>query len=110
MFRRTITGLAVAAAAVAGVVTAAPAQAATIGCSSRSPQGEQICVTSISYNRSIDVSTVHFTLSGPWTDYRVYANGGSDLYYPGSNTYPVDGHLTTSFCASEGTTHWYACS
>ncbi|MEU0936017.1 hypothetical protein [Embleya sp. NPDC005971] len=108
MFRKMITTLAVAAATAAGVVSAAPAQAAD-RCSPTTRYGERICVTGVIYNRADDVSSVLFTLTGPWTDYRVSANGKSALYYPGNNALGVNGHLTTSVCVSEATTHWLAC-
>ncbi|WP_424643126.1 hypothetical protein [Embleya sp. AB8] len=110
LFRKTITTLAVAAAtaAVAGVVTAAPAQAAT-GCSPTNGYGERLCVTSVNYDPRDGLTSIQFTLAGPWTDYRVSANDTSNLYYPGANSIGVDGRLYTQVCVTEGTTHWRAC-
>ncbi|WP_424641589.1 hypothetical protein [Embleya sp. AB8] len=109
MFRKTITTLAIAAASVTGVVAATPAQAAD-RCSPTSSYGERICVTSVDYNRAGDTSAIHFTLTGPWTDYRVTANDTSELYYPGSRVIGVNGHPYTQVCATESTTHWRGCA
>ncbi|MEU8517603.1 hypothetical protein AB0C76_39415 [Kitasatospora sp. NPDC048722] len=103
---RTVRAALMAGAVLAATVAiAAPAQASS-RCSPMNGYGEQICVDGVSYNRAEDVSTVFFTLRGPWTDYRVYMNGTSGLYYPGSHAFGINGHLNTSVCVSESTYGW----
>ncbi|WP_330331991.1 hypothetical protein OHS33_21260 [Streptomyces sp. NBC_00536] len=106
MFRKTITALTLAAATVAGVVIAAPAQAAT-GCSAWHGS-ERLCVNRYSYTGNYYTS-VNFTIWGPDTDYRITAGSSTYLYTPGTSSIGVDGHYTGKVCISEATTHWSVC-
>jgi hypothetical protein len=107
VLRKTITTLAVAAATLAGVVMASPAQADT-GCTGFNGYGEQLCVNYTVYNGSY--TAINISVWGPSTDYRAHVGSWSTIVYPGSTTLYVGGNQSgTTVCVTEGTTHWNGC-
>jgi hypothetical protein len=113
MLRKTISTLALASATLTGVVLAAPAQAAVGHCITGPSGGEKLCLNSWNHNKAENFTTYGFTLSGPPTDYRVYAgslSGPSAIRYTGSDGFAVDGDYTATLCITEGTTKWSGCA
>ncbi|MFE2284558.1 hypothetical protein ACFXDJ_10330 [Streptomyces sp. NPDC059443] len=113
MLRKTITTLALAAATLSGVVLAAPAQASVGHCITGPRSGEKLCLNSYFYNSGERFSQYTFTLTGPDTDYRVYAgslSGPSEIKYIRDHALVVDGRYAATLCITEGTTGWRGCA
>ncbi|GAA1233479.1 hypothetical protein GCM10009665_24700 [Kitasatospora nipponensis] len=113
MIRKTITTLALAGATLSGVVLAAPAQATVGHCINGPRGGERLCLNGYFYNAAENYTQYTFTLSGPNTDYRVYAgslSGPSGIVHLGNDTFSKNGHYAATLCITEGTTGWRDCA